>query len=172
MSHPSHSDQVNRLNRIAGQVTGVVKMIEDQRYCADILTQIKAIKSAIRSVESNIVETHLNHCVTRAIEGKDKFFQLRLIQGNVVAETTLGQLYDIRSAIDDTRKSIEKLNVADSILLQNVISKSLVQSVIYDGSKNKAGLDELINNISSKIIVITEIMMGIKLLSNLFFKVK
>ena len=72
MSHPSHSDQVNRLNRIAGQVTGVVKMIEDQRYCADILTQIKAIKSAIRSVESNIVETHLNHCVTRAIEGKDK----------------------------------------------------------------------------------------------------
>ena len=84
-----------------------------------------------------------------AIEGKDKFFQLRLIQGNVVAETTLGQLYDIRSAIDDTRKSIEKLNVADSILLQNVISQSLVQNVIYDGSKNKAELDELINNISS-----------------------
>ncbi len=83
------------------------------------------------------------------IEGKDKFFQLRLIQGNVVAETTLGQLYDIRSAIEDTRKSIDKLNVKDSILLRNVISQSLVQNVIYDESKNKAELDELIKNIST-----------------------
>ena len=72
MSHPSHSDQISRLNRLAGQVNGVIKMIESERYCADILTQIKAIKSALKSVESNIIETHLNHCVTKAIEGKDK----------------------------------------------------------------------------------------------------
>ncbi len=84
----------------------------------------------------------------KAIEGKDQFFQLRLIQGNVVAETTLGQLFDIRTAIEDTRKSIEKLNVPDSILLQNVISQSLVQNVIYDESKSDAELDELIKNIS------------------------
>jgi len=82
-----------------------------------------------------------------AIEGKDEFFQVRLIQGNVVAETTLGQLYDIRTAIDDTREHIKKLNSPDSILLQNVISQSLVQNVIYDESKNKSELDELINNV-------------------------
>lgn len=84
-----------------------------------------------------------------AIEGKDNFFQVRLIQGNVVAETTLGQLYDIRTAIEDTRKHIDKLNSADSILLQNVISQSLVQNVIYDEGKNKTELDELLNNIST-----------------------
>ncbi len=83
------------------------------------------------------------------IEDKDRFFQLRLIQGNVVAETTLGQLFDIRTAIDDTRKQIDKLNVADSILLQNVISQSLVQNVIYDVRKSKSELDEQIKNIST-----------------------
>lgn len=84
-----------------------------------------------------------------AIEGKDSYFQLRLIQGNVVAVTTLGQLFDIRSAIEDTRKSIEKLNVSDSILLQNVISRSLVQNVIFDESKNKTEKEELVKNIST-----------------------
>lgn len=82
-----------------------------------------------------------------AIEGKDEFYHLRLIQGNVVAETTLGQLYDIRTAIEDTRQHIEKLNSPDSILLQNVISQSLVQNVIYDESKNNAELDELLSSI-------------------------
>ncbi len=84
----------------------------------------------------------------KVIEGKDKFFQLRLIRGNVVAETTLGQLYNIRTAIEYTRKSIKKLNVSDSIFLQNIISQSLVQNVIYDESKNKAGLAEQIKSIS------------------------
>tara|TARA_B100000749_G_scaffold280887_2_gene279987 strand:+ start:47799 stop:48086 length:288 start_codon:yes stop_codon:yes gene_type:complete len=68
----SHKKQVNRLNRIAGQVNGVVKMVEDQRYCIDILTQIKAIKSALTSVERQIVDEHLNHCVHKAINSKKK----------------------------------------------------------------------------------------------------
>lgn len=85
----------------------------------------------------------------KIIEGKDKFFQIRLIQGNVVAETTLGQLYDIRSAIESARKSIKKLNVKDSILLQNVISQSLVQNVIYDENKNATAHEELIMGIST-----------------------
>jgi len=46
-------------------------MIEDERYCVDILTQIKAVKSAIKSVETNIIETHLNHCLTMAVTSKD-----------------------------------------------------------------------------------------------------
>ncbi|MFK5854832.1 MAG: HDIG domain-containing protein [Bacteroidota bacterium] len=84
----------------------------------------------------------------KVIEGRDQFFQLRLIQGNVVAETTLGQLYDIRSAIESARKSITKLNVPDSIFLQNIISQSLVQNVIYDENKNNVGKEELLKGIS------------------------
>lgn len=83
------------------------------------------------------------------IEGKDKFFQIRLIQGNVVAGTTLGQLYNIRSAIEHARERIDKLGVPDSILLQNVISQSLVQNVIYDEGKNKAMREELLRGIST-----------------------
>ena len=83
------------------------------------------------------------------IDGKDPFYQLRLIHGNVVAETTLGQLYDIRSATLDAQKRIEGLQSPDSILLQNVISISLVQNIIYDNSKNESELNELINKIST-----------------------
>lgn len=85
----------------------------------------------------------------KVIEGKDKFTQLRLIQGNVVAETTLGQLYDIRTAIDYARDKVEEMGVSDSILLLNVISQSLVQNVIYDESKNKAEQDELLESVST-----------------------
>ena len=84
-----------------------------------------------------------------AIEGKDPFYQLRLIQGNVVAETTLGQLYNIRTAIDDTRVRIDKLASPDSIFLQNLISQSLVQNVIYDERKSNSELNEQISNIST-----------------------
>ncbi|MBC8321449.1 MAG: HDIG domain-containing protein [Bacteroidetes bacterium] len=83
------------------------------------------------------------------IEGKNQFFQIRLIQGNVVAETTLGQLYDIRTALEDAREMINKLNVPDSILLQNVISQSLVQNVIYDEGKNNTAQEELLKGIST-----------------------
>jgi len=82
------------------------------------------------------------------IEGKDKLFQLRLIQGNVVAVTTLGQLYDIRSATESARESIRALNVPDSIFLLNVISQSLVQNVIYDKNKNTVSERELLKGIS------------------------
>ena len=66
----SHTKHINRLKRIAGQVTGLVSMIEDKRYCIDILTQIKAVKSALASVEREIVDEHLSHCVQQAISSK------------------------------------------------------------------------------------------------------
>ena len=82
------------------------------------------------------------------IEGKGEFFQLRLIQGNVVAVTTLGQLYNIRSAIESARESIQTLDVTDSIFLQNIISQSLVQNVIYDDSKSAVSQEELLKGVS------------------------
>ncbi len=66
-----HSGELNRLSRIKGQVEGVERMILEKRYCPDIVTQIKAIRSALRSLEANIVEGHLSHCVRAAINSRD-----------------------------------------------------------------------------------------------------
>ena len=73
--HPDHSKELNRLNRIAGQVDGVRKMIEEQRYCTDILTQLRAIRSALHSVEANILEAHLSSCVADALHSGDSTVQ-------------------------------------------------------------------------------------------------
>jgi CsoR family transcriptional regulator, copper-sensing transcriptional repressor len=62
-----------RLRRIEGQVRGIARMIEEDKYCIDVLTQISAVNSALRSVALNLLDEHLNHCVTRAVaEGGDQ----------------------------------------------------------------------------------------------------
>lgn len=61
--NPSHLGEMSRLNRISGQIEGVKKMIEANRYCPDILIQLRAIRSAIRAVEGNILKAHLQSCV-------------------------------------------------------------------------------------------------------------
>jgi CsoR family transcriptional regulator, copper-sensing transcriptional repressor len=62
-----------RLRRIEGQVRGIARMIEEDKYCIDVLTQISAVSSALRSVALNLLDEHLNHCVTRALaEGGDE----------------------------------------------------------------------------------------------------
>lgn len=68
--HPDHSKQLHRINRIVGQLEGVKKMIEDRRYCPDILTQTRAISSAVRSLEANILQLHLENCVQDAFNSK------------------------------------------------------------------------------------------------------
>lgn len=71
--HPNHSygpkkgDLLQRLKRIEGQVRGIQKMIDEDRYCVDILVQIAAIKSAIQQVGLNILESHTRGCVTDAL---------------------------------------------------------------------------------------------------------
>jgi DNA-binding FrmR family transcriptional regulator len=61
----------NRLKRIEGQVRGVQKMVSEGRYCVDILTQIDAINAALARVQDQILEAHLNHCVTETFRGTD-----------------------------------------------------------------------------------------------------
>lgn len=61
-----HSDQLKRINRMIGQLEGVKKMINDSVYCPEILIQTKAISSAMRSLETNLLESHLNNCVKEA----------------------------------------------------------------------------------------------------------
>jgi len=60
-------DLASRLNRIEGQVRGVARMVEEDRYCIDILTQIQAVRAALSKVESEILRDHLGHCIEHAI---------------------------------------------------------------------------------------------------------
>ena len=58
---------LKRLRRIEGQVRGLQKMVEDERYCADVLTQISSVHEALRSVGRELMRNHLKHCATTAI---------------------------------------------------------------------------------------------------------
>ena len=70
--NPSHEDNLVALRRIEGQVRGVQRMVEDRKYCIDILNQIHAIKGALGRVEENILEKHFQHCVTEAVKGSSE----------------------------------------------------------------------------------------------------
>jgi DNA-binding FrmR family transcriptional regulator len=63
---------LNRLNRIEGQVRGISRMVEDGRYCIDILTQVQAVRAALAKVETEMLRDHLGHCVEGAIVSGDK----------------------------------------------------------------------------------------------------
>ena len=63
---------VNRLMRIAGQVHGVARMIEEDRYCIDVLTQLAAVKSALGKVETEVLKKHAACCVNEAIASGDE----------------------------------------------------------------------------------------------------
>ena len=71
MDHARHDTQLTRLKRIHGQVGGIIRMIEDGRYCVDILTQTHAAKAALRRVEEGILGKHIEHCVAQALTCKD-----------------------------------------------------------------------------------------------------
>ena len=82
MTADGSAQKLNRLKRIEGQVRGIAKMVEDDRYCMDILTQMQAVKSAFAKVESQILKDHAASCVAEAIssgdalEQKEKFGEL------------------------------------------------------------------------------------------------
>lgn len=69
ISYPDHSAELSKLNRVSGQIEGVKKMIAENRYCPDILMQLRAARAALRTIEANILEAHLHGCVTEAIKG-------------------------------------------------------------------------------------------------------
>ena len=67
--NPDHANNLVALRRIEGQVRGVQGMIENRKYCIDILTQLSAIKGALFRVEEKILEKHFRNCVTDAVKG-------------------------------------------------------------------------------------------------------
>jgi DNA-binding FrmR family transcriptional regulator len=74
MTHGYSADKealVKRLHRIEGQVRGIEKMLEDDRYCIDVLTQIGAVTTALESLAFEILDDHVNHCVSGALASGD-----------------------------------------------------------------------------------------------------
>ncbi len=75
MSDPGYAGDkdalVKRLHRIEGQVRGIERMIEDDRYCVDVLTQIGAVTTALESLAFRILDEHVSHCVTGALASGD-----------------------------------------------------------------------------------------------------
>ena len=70
---------MQRLSRIEGQVRGLARMVEDDRYCIDIVTQIGAVRAALRRVEEELLRGHVSHCVEHAISSGDKADQRRKV---------------------------------------------------------------------------------------------
>lgn len=71
MHRDNKPDLLARLNRVEGQVRGITRMIEEGRYCIDVLTQINAARAALAKVESEMLKSHLNHCIEGAIVSGD-----------------------------------------------------------------------------------------------------
>jgi DNA-binding FrmR family transcriptional regulator len=68
---PEKDALIKRLHRIEGQVRGIERMVEDERYCIDILTQIAAVSTALESVSVKLLEGHVRHCVAEALTAGD-----------------------------------------------------------------------------------------------------
>ncbi len=75
--HKDKSKLLNRLSRVEGQVRGITRMVEDDRYCIDILTQVQAVRAALAKVETEILKDHLDHCIEGAIVSGDADEQRR-----------------------------------------------------------------------------------------------
>jgi DNA-binding FrmR family transcriptional regulator len=75
---------LNRLRRIEGQVRGLQRMVEGERYCADILTQVASVQEALRAVGKELLRNHLRHCATEAIR-----------HGGVEADAMYDELVDL-----------------------------------------------------------------------------
>lgn len=69
--HASHRDQLPRLRRVEGQVRGIARMVEEGRYCVDILTQLQAARAALARIERDVLEAHADACVAAAAASDD-----------------------------------------------------------------------------------------------------
>jgi CsoR family transcriptional regulator, copper-sensing transcriptional repressor len=79
-----------RFSRIEGQVRGLSRMVDEDRYCIDIVTQISAVRAALRRVEEEVLKDHVAHCVEHAIASSDKADQRKKIS----------ELMEVMSRID------------------------------------------------------------------------
>ncbi len=79
MQKQSKAACLKRLNRIEGQVRGLARMVEEGRYCIDVVTQISAVRAALRRVEEEVLRDHVAHCVEHAIASGNSADQRRKV---------------------------------------------------------------------------------------------
>jgi DNA-binding FrmR family transcriptional regulator len=80
MNASTKASCMKRLSRIEGQVRGLSRMVEEDRYCIDIVTQLSAVRAALRRVEQEVLRDHVGHCVKHAMRSNDRADQDRKIQ--------------------------------------------------------------------------------------------
>jgi DNA-binding FrmR family transcriptional regulator len=73
-------DTIRRLKTIEGHLRGIIRMVEDDSYCIDVIRQIQAVESALNKVSAQILESHLNSCVITAIQGDDQSERERVLK--------------------------------------------------------------------------------------------
>lgn len=79
MNRKAKTSCLRRFKRIEGQVRGLIRMVEEDRYCIDVVTQISAVRAALRRAEEEILKDHVSHCVEHAIASGDRSDQRRKI---------------------------------------------------------------------------------------------
>jgi len=75
-----NSDTLRRMKTIEGHMRGIIRMVEEDAYCIDVIRQIQAVESALNKVSTQILEGHLNSCVITAIEGQDQSERERVLK--------------------------------------------------------------------------------------------
>ena len=88
---------LRRLRRIEGQIRGLQKMVDDERYCADIVTQVASVQEALRGVARQLMRNHLKHCATSAIKQGDTVRQKNAIVWSLGADGKVGENDEVRS---------------------------------------------------------------------------
>ncbi len=86
-SHPDPAALLTRLRRIEGQVRGIQKMLEDDRDCMDVVTQVQAARAALSKVEAEVLRRHMESCIETAITAGDTEAQRRLLSELMAALT-------------------------------------------------------------------------------------
>lgn len=79
MQNDTKAKCLKRLSRIEGQVRGLARMVEEDRYCIDVITQVAAVRAALKRVEEQVLEDHMGHCVEHAIRSGDPDEQRRKV---------------------------------------------------------------------------------------------
>jgi DNA-binding FrmR family transcriptional regulator len=79
MQSKAKTSCLKRLNRIEGQVRGLVRMVDEDRYCIDVITQVSAVRAALKRVEEEVLRDHVAHCIEHAISAGDRDEQRRKI---------------------------------------------------------------------------------------------
>jgi len=78
MNH-DHKNSIQRLKTVEGHIRGIQKMLEEDKYCIDIIRQIQAVQSALNRVSTQILDGHLNTCLMEAIQGEDPEERMRVL---------------------------------------------------------------------------------------------